>query len=587
MADTQVTQSAGGPADLEDAPGERAAREAERSLHPPQATLDGVRGTGLPRRTLLLGLLASALIVLGILGAGGDLIQDPILGNGPLSWIRYGHGRYIADVLVYTGVALLVWAWVRLGRDVMAHKVRGRGVLLVAATWVAPMIISPPSFTRDVFSYLGQGEEALRHIDPYAYGPSVLNDAIALNVHPFWQDTPAPYGPLFILLAKLVVWATGEHLILGVVLMRLVLMIGLGLVIWSMPGLVRHLGGRLSVALWLIACNPVVIIHLVGGPHNDLLMIGLLAAGTMLTLDRKHVAGISLVTLGMAVKATAGVALPFLVWVWAGRLEGPLKRRFIRACAASLGVFVVVFGLAMLVSWQNFGWIGALNAPTLIVNWVNLPTGIGQMLHNVVGIFGSLPEQPFTNMTRDIGILVLVIIAVRQWWKARVGGAEAVRRMSFVLLAVAIIAPPTLPWYLTWGLCILCAAPWKDRWLAFAAGLSVLVLLVYYPDGESAMNSWWHMVWVGAVAILAGVSMLRRDPLGLARNRNKRKQDDGSAASPAESGELNGAAATADAPAATVLLPVSAGSEDDGSEKSPESAPASDKVTQQDTDLTG
>ena len=535
MADTQVTQAA--------APGPAVLNEAETGLEtgnlPPALPTapTSERGTGLSRRTLVQGLVAASVIVLGILGAGGDLIQDPILGNGPLSWIRYGHGRIIADVLVYTGVAGLIWAWVRLGRDVLAHKVRGRGVLLATAAWTAPFVISPPSFTRDVFSYLGQGEEALRHIDPYAYGPSVLNDAIALNVHPFWQDTPAPYGPLFILLAKLVVWATGEHLILGVILMRLVLMIGFGLLIWSLPGLVRHLGGRLSVAVWVIAANPVVIIHLVGGPHNDLLMIGLLSMGTLLTLERKHVAGITLVTLGMAVKATAGVALPFLVWVWAARIEGSFKRRFIRAAAASISVFAVTFGLVMLISWQNFGWLGALGAPTLIVNWVNLPTGIGQLLHNIVGVFGDLPEQPFVTMTRDIGILVFLVIGLRQWWKSRVGGAEAVRRMGFVLLAAAVILPPTLPWYLTWGVSILAAIHWRDRWLAFAAGLTVLTLLVYYPDGESAMNSFWHMMWVTAIAVLAGVSMLKVDPLGLGR-RPRTTGPDGAVLLPAQEAGL-------------------------------------------------
>ena len=515
MADTQVTQAAAPDPAVLDETG-TGPEMGQLPPAPPTAPIL-TRGTGLSRRTFVQGFLASAAIVLGITGAGGDLIQDPVLGNGPLSWIRYGHGRNIADVLVYGGVGLLVWAWVRLGRDVLAHKVRGRGVLIAAVAWVAPFVVSPPSFTRDVFSYLGEGEEALRHIDPYAYGPSVLNDVIALNVHPFWQDTPAPYGPLFILLAKGVVWLTGEHLVLGVILMRLVLMIGLGLLIWSLPGLVRHLGGRLSVAVWVIVANPVVIIHLVGGPHNDLLMIGLLSMGTLLALERKHVAGITLVTLGMAVKATAGVALPFLVWVWAARMEGTFKRRFFKAAAASIGVFIVAFGLSMLLSWQNLGWLGALNAPTEIVNWVNLPTGIGQLLHNIVGLFGDLPEQPFVNMTRAVGILIFLVIAVRQWWKSRVGGAEAVRRMGFVLLAAAIILPPTLPWYLSWGACILAAIHWRDRWLAFAAGLSVLTLLAYYPDGESAMNSFYHMVWVTIMAVLAGISVLKADPLGLGR----------------------------------------------------------------------
>jgi alpha-1,6-mannosyltransferase len=118
-------------------------------------------------------------------------------------------------------------------------------------------------------------------------------------------------------------------------------------------------------------------------------------------------------------------------------------------------------------------------------------------------------------MARLIGDLVLIVIAVRQWWLARFGGPEAVRRMALTLVAVAILAPPTLPWYLTWGLAVLGAAPWRKRWLCLAAGVAVLILLVYYPDGEGAMGDLVHMVVVIVFAILAGVSMLKSDPLKL------------------------------------------------------------------------
>lgn len=475
--------------------------------------------TGLSRRTLVQGLAGSLAILVGSLGAGGDLIQDPVLGDSPFSWIRYGHGQQLAQAVLYIGVGLLVWAWVRLGREILARTVAARGVLVAGLTWITPMIIAPPTFTRDVFSYLGQGEEALRGIDPYSLGPSVLGDAIAANVHPFWQSTPAPYGPLFILLAKGVAAVIGEHLILGVILMRLVLMVGLLLLVLALPGLVRHLGGRLSIAFWLMVASPMTVIHLVGGPHNDLLMIGLLAMGVLFVLDGKHAAGISLVTLAMAVKATAGVALPFLVWVWAARIEGNATRRFVRAASASIGIFAVTFGVCMAVARVNFGWIGALKAPTLIVNWVNLPTGVGELAHSIVSWFGSVPEQPFDNMFRFLGILLLVVIFVRQWWRSRAGGPDAVRRMAVTLLAVAILAPPTLPWYLTWGLAIFGATPWRRSWMAFTASIFVLILLVYYPNGEGAMGDLWHMIWVILAAVLTALSVLKVDPLGLRHRR--------------------------------------------------------------------
>lgn len=510
MADTQLTRMAHSVSSAAAPPGDEA-RTSRTSR------------TGLSRRTVVQGTIGSILILIGCLGAGGDLIQDPILGTSPFSWIRWGHGQQLAQAVLYIGVGLLVWAWIRLGRDVLDKRVQPRGVLLAGIAWLTPMLISPPAFTRDVYSYLGQGEQLLRGIDPYGPGPSVLGDTIAMNVHPLWQTTPAPYGPLFLLLAKGVSAVIGEHVIVGVLLMRLVLLIGLVVLVLSLPGLVGHLGGRLSVAFWLMVASPMTVIHLVGGPHNDLLMIGLLAAGALLVLNRRHAAGIGLVTLAMAVKATAGVALPFLMWVWAGRMEGTLLRRFVRASAAVVGIVIVVFGASMFAAGVNFGWIPALHAPTMIVNWTNLPTGFGEVTHVIVGWFGNVPEHPFVNLFRFLGIALLVVIVVRQWWKSRDGGTEAVRRMGLALLAVAILAPPTLPWYLTWGLAILSATHWRRRWLAVAATIAVLILLVYYPNGEGAMGSLPHMIWVILAALLAGVSMLKVDPLGL---RGPRTHDD-------------------------------------------------------------
>src|SRR5215469_10297161 len=87
------------------------------------STAGAERASGLNRRTLVQGVAGSTCIMVGSVGAGGGLIHDPILGNGPLSWIRYGHGQQLAQALLYIGVGLLVWAWVRLGRDISGRLV--------------------------------------------------------------------------------------------------------------------------------------------------------------------------------------------------------------------------------------------------------------------------------------------------------------------------------------------------------------------------------------------------------------------------------------------------------------------------------
>jgi alpha-1,6-mannosyltransferase len=470
-----------------------------------------------PRGPLLLGLSGSLLMVIGGFGAGGVLIHDPLLSNSPLGFWRYGHGSQLAATLVYGGVLLMAWAWIRLGRGVLAHEVGGRAVLTTAVVWTVPMLFSVPLFTRDVYSYLAQGRLPLVGFDPYAVGPDAMSSVFTDNVHYFWQGTPAPYGPLFILIAKAVVGLVGDNVILGVVLMRLALLPGLALFVWALPELTRRLGGRVPLALWVAVANPMMIISMIGGGHNDLLVVGLLAAGALTALRGRPGWGIVLVTLAMAVKASAAVGLPFLVLVWASQMpSGTWWNRFVRAAAAGIGIFVAVFAACTLAAQVDLGWIPALSAPSMIVNWMSIPTGVGEFLHTLTAAVVPVDKQPFVDISRIVGGILLLWIAGRQWWAARADGPDAVRRAGIVLLALAVLGPATLPWYLSWGMALLAAAPWSKRGLQVAVVVSLMLVICYYPNGEDALYNWPYLVLCGAIAVLAAVSLFRPDPLRLA-----------------------------------------------------------------------
>ncbi|OLF10458.1 hypothetical protein BLA60_14720 [Actinophytocola xinjiangensis] len=471
------------------------------------------------RGPLVVGTVGSVLMLAGAFGAGAMAVGDPLTAEGPLSWLRYGHGKLLASLAVYLGYALLVFGWIRLGRQVIAGQVGTRPVLLASACWTVPLLAAPALFTRDVFSYLAQGAIALAGHDPFTVGPTVLADPEFIeNVHPFWHNTPAPYGPLFILLAKGTVAVTGTSITAGLLVTKLVNLVGLALLLWALPRLVRHLGGSLPVAVWLAVAGPLTVVHLVGGPHNDLLMIGFLAAGTALVLDRRHATGIALVTLGVAVKASAAVALPFLVWVWAGHLSSTLWRNFARACAGAVAVFAAVFAAVTVAAGVDLGWVTMVNASSRLVNWLSLPTAAGQLVHLVAGAPFGVSRDLFVTITRALGTALLVYVLVRQWWLARGGGPDAVRRAAIALFAVALLSPTMLPWYLTWGLCLAAAVAWKPRQLAVAVGVSVFMVAPYSPEGEQLTDVWLLMAPAILLSALAAVSLVRPDPLRLSDN---------------------------------------------------------------------
>lgn len=488
--------------------------------HPAPARSWGARFGHPPRGPLLMGLTAAVMLVIGGFGAGGVLVRDPLMTDSSVGFWRYGHGHDLAAFLVYAGVALMVWSWIRLGRDVLAQRIDSRAVLTTALVWMVPMLFAPPLFTRDIFSYLAQGALPLNGLDPYAVGPEAMPGILSDNVHYFWQDTPAPYGPLFILIAKGIAWLIGNNIILGVILMRLALLPGLVLLIWALPELTRRLGGRVPVAMWIAVANPMMVITMIGGGHNDLLVVGLLAIGFLVALRAGeglrggHVWGIALVTLAMAVKASAGVALPFLVLIWAAHMTGSRTVRIAKAAAAGIAVFAVVFALCTVVAGVDLGWLPALSAPSMIVNWMSIPTAAGQIVGGILSLFGA-SYQLFINIFRGIGIAVLLVLAARQWWAARDGGPDAVRRAGIVLFAVSVLSPATLPWYVSWGMALLAMTAWTARGLQYMVFASLMLIVVYYPNGEDGLYNWGYLAACAAVAVLAAVSLLREDPLRL------------------------------------------------------------------------
>ena len=151
----------------------------------------------------------------------------------------------------------------------------------------------------------------------------------------------------------------------------------------------------------------------------------------------------------------------------------------------------------------------------MIVNWMSIPTAIGQIVGWFASLFGG-SQQLFINIFRGIGAALLLWIAVRQWWAARDGGPDAIRRAGIVLLATSVLSPATLPWYVSWGMAFLAMTPWTVRGLQCLVVASTMLVIVYYPNGEDALYNWGYLAVCLAVALLAAWSLVKPDPLRLA-----------------------------------------------------------------------
>jgi alpha-1,6-mannosyltransferase len=296
-------------------------------------------------------------------------------------------------------------------------------------------------------------------------------------------------------------------------LLRLCMLPGLALLIWATTRIARQLGADGPAALWICVLNPLVIIHLMGGVHNEMLMVGLMAAGIALTLGRRPVAGIALVATAAAVKVTAAIALPFLVWVWMRQLRDRhdyrLPKAFTAASAASALVFVAVFAALSALAGVGLGWLTALAGSVKIINWLTVPTAAANLIHALGGWFFPVNFYAVLHVTRIVGIAVIVVAVPALWWRFRHDDRGALTGTAWAMLVVVLFVPAALPWYYSWPLAVVAPLAQSRAALAAIAAFSTWIMVIFRPDGAHGMYSWLHVGLATAAAALAWYTLHR------------------------------------------------------------------------------
>ncbi|CAM5423770.1 polyprenol phosphomannose-dependent alpha 1,6 mannosyltransferase MptB [Streptomyces narbonensis] len=446
------------------------------------------------------------------LGAAGSLAVAvggwaagtlPVRGGGGL-WEPRGATIAVAGaVLAYLGLTLLVAAWWRYG-VLLARGVRD-GVLGTLALWTAPLLLAPPLHSADVYSYIAQGGMVLEGHDVYGGGPAVLGPGelgadAAASVGGNWTETPAPYGPVFLLLAEAVVGLTGGAVVPAVLGMRLIALGALALIVWAVRGLARGAADR-DGAVWLAVLNPLLLIHVVGGMHNDGLMIGLMLGGVLLAVRGRWVLGCVLVGLAMMVKSPAAVALLFIGVMVArrdGGVRGVVKGLVLPGLVAG-GVAVA----ATLAAGTGFGWLRTQSVAGAIHTALSVTSDLGLAL----GTLLADDPDPVKGAVQKLGLLVavgLILTLARRAWKGRI---DPVLALGLALVALVALSPMVQPWYLLWGTVVVAAVAWHSR-----AGqvLAVLSAALVYETAPSGHTPWYGFVLAGLVLAL-GLLWVRRD----------------------------------------------------------------------------
>lgn len=416
-------------------------------------------------------------------------------------------------VLVLGGMVLFVRVWLRLAEIVKNHPgAPVRTLWKILGIWSIPMVVAPILFSRDVFSYAAQGEMVSHHLSPYVLGPFSLGSGpFVAPVDPQWGNVPAPYGPLFLFLDGSITKIAQHDWLATVVGLRLLEVAAVALLAAALPWLATALGRDPGEALVLGALNPLVLLTLIGGAHNDALMAALLVTGIGLAVRKRPAWGIFLCACATAIKAPAALGVVYIAWTWLGpHVHWRKKARPFAAAAAITGGTLAGFSL---LAGFGFGWLGNLLTVGQVRSWSAPATGIGLAIsHAARGLgFASVTDTSVLDVTRSIGLAAAAFVIV--WLFMRADRQGWIRALAVSLLAFVVLSPVVQPWYLVWGI-VLLGVSYKGREHFWLLLLTIVGPFIGLPGGQPLIQGIIHANVLAVVASLAFLGAMLLVPLG-------------------------------------------------------------------------
>lgn len=322
-------------------------------------------------------------------------------------------------------------------------------------------------------------------------------------VDPLWLNTPAPYGPLFLIVDGFFASVSLHHQLVTVILLRLLALAGVALLAYCIPKLAAAYGRDAGPVFTLAVLNPLVVLTLVGAGHNDAIMMGLMVAGITAAKMKHPVWGVVLCALAAAIKAPAALGIIYIGWDWLG--TGIPVRQRIRPLVTAGIVATAVVALLTVVSGLGWGWVGNLATPGTVRSWLAPATGIGMLGSAVAHAVGlGVSSAGVLSITRVVGLLAAAAAAV--WLLKESDRIGSLKAMGLTLLLFVVLGPVVQPWYLTWGV-ILLAPVATGRLRTTLIAISVVSPFIGLPGGRTLLDELIHSNPL-SVALALGVCVV-------------------------------------------------------------------------------
>ena len=460
------------------------------------------------------GFAASAMITVASWGIGWFPRNQlsPLARSGFFIEFRTDvSGVITCIILMALGMVWLTRTWiVTRPRVQVATGITHRELGRLFGMWSAPLMFSFPILSRDVYSYLAQGRMLHADKSPYLEGISALPGWFDGGSDGLWAQSPSPYGPFFLVLARFIFFISNGIPEIGVGLLRIVAVLGVLGCFHFTAKLAQKMGQNPNWANWAIVGNPLFLLTMIGGVHNDALMIAGVFSAFAYAYDRRPAAATLSLAIAVSVKPIVLLVLPFIGLVILDK--NPSKRARWAVWAKVFVLSLIWLGIIGAVTNLWFGWLPAMfTAGDAAFPYA--PVGlIGWSVSNLAGMLGG--DIAFVNglVVTLFQLLGLVIVARLALAK---NISNPVRLAAWSLSAAVLLAPIIQPWYILWLIALFAIShrvSWSSEKLMIY--VSSLILVAVFVDQLSIEQ--WHSTWMmrtfaGVLVVLLFAGLFRFD----------------------------------------------------------------------------
>lgn len=311
------------------------------------------------------------------------------------------------------------------------------------ATLLTAFALAPVLLSHDVYSYVDFARLGVVHgLNPYVHPPAAAPfDPAYARVT--WIDATSAYGPLFTLATYPLAWLPMWLAVAALKASAALSVLGIAVLVARIAPArgVSPLGATAFVAL-----NPLVLIHVVGGAHNDGLAMLAAAIGIAAVLASREASAGAAFIAAFAIKSPAALAAPFALLSSYRRATGrkgepesafrPVGRLLLGAAVAMLAIGVGAYGA--------FGW-----------HWLDAIGLAGENQHRTSHMsipitFARLTGlDPTAVRATALALFAALFIYLLAWtWR----GNDWLRAAAWASFALLIATAWLLPWYLIWAL---------------------------------------------------------------------------------------------------------------------------------------